>query len=124
MTRDIDLIRRLLLIVDAKQGSHGLKADDLEVDDFSLEAITYHLYMMADAGMLVSEPFHSAQHPEHRFDVIVYELSWQGHEYLDLIRDMTLWTEIREKMAQSGTHGFALAIELARKEMLKRLETG
>lgn len=122
MIRNIDLIRRLLLIVNAKQESNGLKADDLEVDDFSLEEIAYHLYIMSEAGMLVSEPFHSTQHPEHKFNIIVYELSWHGHEYLDLIHDMELWTNIREKMTRAGVNGFELAIELARKEIQQRLD--
>ena len=123
MIRDIDLIRRLMLIIDGKQGSQGLKADDLEVDGYSLEDIAYHLYMMAESKMLVSEPFQSAQHPEHRFNIVVYELSWHGHEYLDLIRDLKLWTDIRERMANVGANSFELVIELARKEILKRLET-
>lgn len=56
--------------------------------------------------------------------VLEYRLTWKGHEFLETVRDNTLWGKAKRIVAQkSGGAAFDLVWEIAKRLVLARLLT-
>lgn len=104
MKRDIDLVRKILLALE----EHGsVPIQSLEIVGYEQEAVDYHLWILADSpyvhfekGSLASAIF------------VSYRLTWQGHEFLETIRDDARWKQLKEastKAAATSTEAIAKA---------------
>jgi hypothetical protein len=121
MTRDMDLIRKLLLWIEQNPQLDGKrwfvidKPEEVGVTDHSLEDIEYHMRLLTKAGLV-----------EGRVNVTtgitaVSQLTWTGHEFLDNVKDSGVWESTKARVA--GLPGVALAViaEIAKAEIKKRL---
>lgn len=117
MKRDKDLIRSLLLDVEMKDDGSG---NPIEFDKIAKvdRDITEHLFLLADAGLIEAIDASSMRARE----IIVLRLTWQGHEYLDNIRDPEIWAGAKSGAQQLG--GFSLEIlgALAKGLIKKKIE--
>jgi hypothetical protein len=92
MKRDMDLVRRILIVVDENP---SLSPVDLEFEGYSNVQIIYHLELLDDAGLVKGTYQEYVQGKAHR-------LSWDGHEFLCRIRDETRWNAIKAVAAARG----------------------
>jgi len=46
--------------------------------------------------------------------VLVFDLSWKGHEYLDTIRDPKVWKNAKAGVRKIGGSSFDFVIEVAK----------
>lgn len=86
MNRNIDLIRRILLFVEADQTPfriHDGWSEGLEIDfdDVSPFVMARHIMMLGEAGFIAIGKLANGEIPR------VVRLTWQGYDYLDSIRD-------------------------------------
>ena len=120
MKRDLELIRKLLLFFDEKPGAE--KVEKPQVPGYDETTIMYHLVLLHDAGYLRCETARSSSRDRVIY-VIPFELTWDGHEFLDTIRSPYVWervmTEIRERGLLSTSVDFIK--KLAEAEIRKRL---
>lgn len=120
MTRDMELIRTILLKVEADpkfDGSyHSAGAASLGITDHTDEEVLYHLVMLVDAGFLVGNTKMARMG-----DVVVAKLTWNGHEFLDAIRDPDIWSKTKERAKGVASIGLGLVWELAKAEIKVRL---
>jgi hypothetical protein len=114
MKRDMDLVRDLLLYFEAKSGTPGIHASDVRMDGFTETQVGLHLNIMAEAGLLICEPFRSSTNPERFIRTFVFDLSWQGHEYLDTIRDPKVWKRTKSALGRIGNWSFSMALDIAK----------
>jgi len=107
MKRDMNLVREILLAVEARE--HGMGASDLDIKGHSQEEIGYHVYLMGKAELLVVvETTHlNSQSPE----ALASGLTWQGHDFLDAARDPSLWQKAMDKIRMTGS---ALTFEIVK----------
>jgi hypothetical protein len=114
MKRDMDLIRELLLRIEAQHigaGSTLLLAYNrppLIADGENIDEIAYAMRMMEDAGFLdlvLNQP---------AMGVGVRGLSWSGHDFLDSVRDPQIWQETKEVAGKAGGFTVDLLVELAK----------
>ena len=56
---------------------------------------------MHDANLLRCEPIKSTT-SERVIDVIPFDLTWDGHEFLDKIRDKYLWQKTKNVISSKG----------------------
>ncbi len=84
MRRDADLIRDILLSVEADNDSIKSEITDQDI-------INYHLYLMIDGGLLHGQEVNEGQWQ-------IFGLTWEGHELTDLIGDDTRWTAIKQTL--------------------------
>jgi hypothetical protein len=119
MERDMDLIRHLLLFVANDPRFDGLSMlspeipSDFGVDHYSLDQVTYHIGLLIEAGFLKG-----AVGP-----VVPYvsRLTWQGHEFLDDIRDQTIWVKTKERIHGLSSVALSVVSEIAKAEIKKKL---
>lgn len=98
MKRDMDLIRRIALVVaDMEFGKSLAHMRDEDVDDGTFST---HVIWMQEAGLISAtvQTVMSAAPPHVR----VHRLTWVGCEFVDAIRDDTLWQKARTNVLRPG----------------------
>ena len=101
MKRDLDLIRDMMLRIEACHPKDGKITSetfkDLCDDE---EKVAFHLFLLYDVGFIVAEP---VNHSKMRCsDYIVEYPTFIGCDYLDSIRDQSVWNSIKEKLRRIG----------------------
>lgn len=117
MKRDMELIRKLLLFFDEKETPEQVQVPP--IDGYNDLTIKYHLVLMYDAGLLRCEPVTSTT-SDRVIYVLPFELTWDGHEFLDTIRNDSVWQRVRETIsAKGGSLAFSIISKLASKFALE-----
>ena len=102
MERDMDLVRKILLEVEKIPCTGGFYR--LELEGYSDQQISYHLFLLAEAGMVEIVDGSSKS----GIQALVKRLTWEGHEFLDAARDETRWRKLKGAMSKVG--GFVLDV--------------
>ena len=99
MTRDMDLVRKLLIFFAEKPGPEHIEVPPVEGYDSS--TIKNHLILMHEAGFLRTEQVKSST-SDRIIYVVPFDLTWQGHEFLSKIRDEGIWQRVKTAIGQKG----------------------
>lgn len=91
MERDLDLIRLLLLELEGKL---------VDLEGFDPVQINYHKQLLLDAHLAEGDVFRRLGDPTGY--VNLKRLTSSGHDYLDAIRDDTLWAKVKRELAKRG----------------------
>lgn len=90
MKRDMDLIRDLMLRVEAGDRTHPPGVDEA--------VVLYHKNLLLEARLASG----NAIRGNDRIQVVALSgLTWEGHELLDNIRSDSVWSKAKEKVAES-----------------------
>jgi len=96
MKRNMSLVRELLLKIEESDGELG--SEDLRVPDFDKNQQDYHINLMIEAGLIDGIDASSMS----GFAVLDLRLTWDGHDFLDSIRDDTVWAKTKSRLADVG----------------------
>jgi hypothetical protein len=93
MKHDMELIRELLLKIEALEIPQGstlfFDVHGLQVEGYGPDEVAYNLELLFDAG------FVKGQGGADTFGIA--GLTWNGHEFLDDIRDPEIWRKTKER---------------------------
>ncbi|KAL1017069.1 DUF2513 domain-containing protein [Haemophilus influenzae] len=90
MKRNWDLIRKILLKLEEKADSASwLESSDIKGYDY--RTVTYHYKLLKNAGII--EAIDISTMEEENFAAL--SLTWQGHEFLDKIRNDSVWNKVK-----------------------------
>ena len=104
MKRDMDLIRLSLLKIEEEYSSTAIY--DLQIDGYDMETIAYHCKLLKEAEFISD---YAAEYGDGEICSFgVSSLTWEGHEYLEKIRDNSTWKKVKDTISQKG---LPLAIE-------------
>lgn len=92
MKRDMDLVRDILLAVEKE--TSGFALEPPKVNGYSKEQIVYHVYIMAQGGLLEAQPTQN-QAAVIPMDFSFINLTWVGHEFIDTARDEGVWKKAK-----------------------------
>lgn len=99
MQRDWEIIREILTCGEDVCG-HGRM---LQTSDFPAERIweiSYHIELLLDAGLISANMHRSSDGSAPSFRVS--RLTWDGHEFLDAIRNDTIWQKTKASFVNNG----------------------
>lgn len=113
MKRDMDLVRQLLLLLEQRESPAHIHAKDIQVENASVLEIQYHLNLMFQAGLIDGEPTKSST-SDRLISVTPFGLTWQGHEFLESVRDPEIWTKAKAGAAAAGTVGIEFLWAIAK----------
>lgn len=120
MKRDMDLIRTILLKVEADQTLSGsfqaVNAATFGITDHGDAEVIYHLVMLVEAGFLAGNTKLAATG-----QIIISKLTWKGHELLDDIRDPEIWRKTKERAKSVASVGLSFLWEIAKAEVKAKL---
>ncbi len=120
MTRDMDVIRTLLLRLEGRYRGTGVYNysygdQDLAIEGIEPLAITYNLGLAIDAGFVKGSERGSGS-------FLIEGLTWSGHDFLDSVRDEEIWRRTKEGVSLAGGFTFDLMKALARGYIRKKVE--
>lgn len=119
MQRDMDYVRELLLDIEGKERP-GLK-DLLPVNAGNDEylKLAEHLRMLVDeAGFVSGTPAHNLA-GKNWLDL---RLTWQGHDFLNSVRDPETWVKTKKGALAAGGWTVDILKDLAKGFIKKQLE--
>jgi hypothetical protein len=120
--RDLDLIREILLLVEADPQCDGTREycyqtpEEFGIHGHSTEEVAYHLALLIQAGF-VDGAVVSKIIPMH----VIRSLTWNGHEFLDNVRDKGIWNKTKERVQGLSSVGLDVVAAIAKAELMKRL---
>lgn len=117
MKREMDLVRAIL--IDVEQCSDWSGSDLPTYDKWNPTEVGYHVMIMIEADLLSGSNCTGDGDVGHNFCGI--ELTWMGHEFLEMARSDTTWAKAKAKMGQAGGVVFSvlqsLLIDYAKKSV-------
>lgn len=98
MKRDMDLVRRIALEV--ADMDFGFVIASMEDEGIDAATFGMHVIWMKEAGLIVAsvQEYQSGEPPK----VQVRRLTWAGCEFVDAIRDDTLWAKAKTSVLKPG----------------------
>ncbi|MBR3746996.1 MAG: DUF2513 domain-containing protein [Selenomonadaceae bacterium] len=98
MKLDYECVRNILLTVESLESGQVLRFDTYKsfplLSDYSAEQINYTVWRLHEAGFI---PHNSLVPLIKGMMYSVNALTWDGHQYLDCIRDEKVWEQARKK---------------------------
>ncbi len=95
MKRDMDLIRNILLEIE-KQDINSTHIRPIVVDGYTPMEIMQHVKLMEDHG-LVRDCIY-----DRCYNTYVRTITWEGYDFLEKIRDHTMWEKTKNVIVQKG----------------------
>ena len=89
----------------------------MAVDGFSEQQVDYHLVLLRDAGFIGAKRGLSG-------DWSISALTWEGHEFLDAVRDDGTWKKTKASAGKVGSWSVSMLGDIAKaigKAEVKRL---
>lgn len=98
MKRDMDLVREILLKIEKQYISTAIY--DLEIEGYDMATVAYHCKILHEAGLISA---YKAQYANNEiWSFVVGSLTWKGNEYLDKVRDNSVWEKTKDTIKQKG----------------------
>lgn len=118
MKRDMEVIRKLLIFFNEKDGPEMVDVPDIG-KEYSESVVQYHLRLMCQAGWLNCETERSST-SDRIIRVYPFDLTWEGHEFLAKISADGVWPKLKALVAsKGGSMAFAVINQLATKLALE-----
>lgn len=108
MKLDKDLVREILLTVEAYDQPQGWMTLNLEGREPDL--VSYHVMLLDEAGLIIGEKLGGLN----SFKWEPKRLTYEGHEFLDTVRDGEVWRRTKAGAEQAGGAGLGFLLEIGK----------
>ena len=116
MKLDKDLVREILLALETDDGDpFGWK--DLSFGGHSQEEVAYHVCILAEGGFLTAMDLSTMDGADWRPQRLTYD----GHEFLDTIRDNQVWKLTKDTAKKAGVGGLKVLVEVGKSYAKQKL---
>lgn len=103
--RDMELIRKILLKIEAKE---NLAYETIEIDGVPPAIMGRHMEMLLENGLIEGAACDALGHDYSL--VQVRDLSWAGHEFLSNISKDEVWNKLKEDLGANGLSSLSLDV--------------
>jgi hypothetical protein len=110
MKRDMELIRQILLAVEANPSADPFSTKEVAVDGYNPDVVMFHILLLDQAGLLKGIDASSNDGP----DFIVQSISWGGYEFLDTVRDPAVWRRTKSAVEKVGSASIDVIASVAK----------
>ena len=113
MKRDMDLVRKILLKIEASDGENV----EPDIPDYPRDQVYLHVELMKEHGLVEALVIRDGDGPQPKILACTVErMTWEGHDFLDTAREDSIWEQAKEQCLQA-TGG--LSIELLKDCLLQ-----
>lgn len=98
MKRDWELVRAILAKVEETESTQST-VNPNEFLGYSEELVSYHIYILEQSGLIEATCSKSLNNP---MFCLARSITWNGHEFLDKIRNDTIWKKIKAKASEKS----------------------
>ena len=115
MQRDMELIRAILMSVEDESGDR--------LQNYEKGTIAYHVQLLIDAGLCEGWVRTQNTGSGMTWDAYaIHRLTWQGHDFLDSVKDDGVWKKAKAKVLKPGAAWtFEILKAVLKAEIAKRL---
>lgn len=99
MKRDMDLVRKILFEVEKLP---PLTHSKITVDGYDMQEIAYHCEMLYRRGLIKLYHGDEIDAFDGVIDFWVEDLTWEGHDFLEKIREDTTWNRTKKVLKDKG----------------------
>jgi hypothetical protein len=99
MQRDMDLVRQILLTVEATE-EEELTKRPLAIEGHDSATVARHVEIMQDAGLVDANVMRGDNVPP--YAARVFRLTWAGHDFLEATRNDTVWAKTKQFIKEKG----------------------
>ncbi len=92
MKRDMDLVRKILLAMEADEHA--------DFAGYDQEVIGHHVWLMEQGDLITAAA--TTVHGEAIAVALPLEIAWRGYEFLDAVRDDVVWTAVGRRLKAQG----------------------
>jgi hypothetical protein len=112
MKRDMDLVRRILLAMDAYE--HGYAPPGFTIAGYDQEVIGHHVWLMEQGKLITAVATTAMGDPSPV--AIPLTITWAGHDFLEAVRNDSVWSRVKTELKDRGLSlPFTLLQDLALK---------
>jgi len=104
-----DMVREILLAIEASD-TDPRELINLEIPGRSSEEVAYHVQLLAEAGFIEAQELSDMG----CYDWRAQRLTFQGHEFLDTIREPEIWRTTKENAKKVGGAGVQMLFEIGK----------
>ncbi len=99
MKRDWDIIRTILLKTENKEEFSPITLSDFSTDKRAF--VSYNVELLLESGLI--KGYMSSINNDSRIgqDFSIYRLTWEGHEFLDSIKNDNVWKKTKDTFSQN-----------------------
>jgi hypothetical protein len=98
MKRDLELVRKILLAMEAHQ--HGFAPTPFTIAGYDQDVIEHHVWLMDQGGLITALDTTASQEPSPT--ALPQSITWDGHEFLDAVRNDKVWLKLKAEMKDKG----------------------
>lgn len=98
MKRHLELMRSILFQCEAHK--HGYAPKTFDIEGYTDEQVGFHILLLGEAGLLTVRNITSLGSKSPR--AVPLYLTQHGYDFLDSIRDQTVWEETQGVLAKAG----------------------
>jgi hypothetical protein len=119
MQRDMDTVREILREISDTPGNpdQGVLVKGKSPEE--TQKILYHVALLNEAGLLTGQALDGMGMENPIW--IDLDLTWQGHEFLDNVRDPDIWRKTKERAAPVAGAALGVLVEIAKAEIKRKL---
>nr|WP_321457421.1 DUF2513 domain-containing protein [uncultured Cohaesibacter sp.] len=103
MQRNFEIIREILEDLDARPAN---SKSPIKLDSYKPEDVEYNVKLLYEEGFVKGSVYSVFSSP---FEVSNPELSWNGHDLLNLLRNETLWNRLKKLFSSNEMATLPLA---------------
>ncbi len=116
MRRDSDLLRAILLAVEADDRCEILCLP--RITGYNDEMVHFHARLLVEKGLLKTYfPDRTGTQPW-----VCIRLTWEGYDFLDAIRDPKVWRSVKRAATKIGSWSVETIAAIAKAMILARVE--
>ena len=99
MRRNMILVREILLYIERQEREGDNRfITEFKLEGFSTPDVEYNLELLVNEGIVGG----TGQIVGGRYRAIVHGLTWYGHDFLDSVRDKSVWDRVQDEVTKSG----------------------
>jgi hypothetical protein len=105
LKRDMELVRRILLHVEAKETLHP---EQITFDDVDHEVLGRHVEMLHSEDLIEGRAVQLTHLSYDRIEVT--DLTWEGHDFAAALREETVWQKLKQQLTPAQLMSVPLAV--------------
>ena len=115
MKRDLDIVRAILLSAEEE--------DNSRLEEFDDQVVGYHAKIMHEAGLIDAQLIEEYSGGMKKVrECRIKSLTWDGHDYIDAMRDDNIWNKTKELITSNTTSWtFSILLEALKHELKTRI---
>lgn len=117
MKRDMDILRALLLNVEADTYRHG---ERVHLEGVAPEVCGYHAALLFDAGLAEGRLIKTDERGI--VGAMIFRLTSAGHDFCEGIRQDTIWKKVKEHILKPGaSYGLSIVVEYVKLQVHRQV---